>query len=182
MKRILAAVKSVIMSWETYRYAERTYKESSAVAEEILELKREAAKETHARILELQDQWLQGEVRDLAEFRRRACLIRTDSPTSPLRKDVGVQCMMPPKPRGFYKGKGKDKGKGKGMGDGPEPVWPADPKVETPLSERLGARVEIGPPRIEPPIWDWTGGRSWTDSDTDWKHSDEDWGQSTDSD
>ena len=89
------------------------------------------------------------------------------------------------KGKGSEKGKGKRKGRGKAdtfMGDGPEPVWPADQKVDTPLSERTGARVEIGPPRTEPPLWDWKGGRSWTDTDTDWKHSDEDWGQSTDSD
>ena len=65
------------------------------------------AKETTSRIEELQDQWLRGEVRDFAEFAGRACLIRTDSPTSSLHKDVGVQCTMP-KDRASYKGKGKD--------------------------------------------------------------------------
>ena len=41
------------------------------------------------------------------EFARRAYLVRTDSLTSSLHKDVGVQCTMP-KDRASYKGKGKD--------------------------------------------------------------------------
>ena len=94
-------------------------KESSAVADKGQhELKRETAKETEARLSE----WL-------TQKRWEACrrgVVRTDSPTSSLHKDVGVQCILPLKRIGFSKSKGEGKGKGNGMGDGPEPVWPIE--------------------------------------------------------
>ena len=98
--------------------------------------------------------------------------------------------MMPPKPRGFYKGKGKDKGKGKGMGDGPEPVWPIEAgeaheikscdtgtlryRADIPLNERSGAPVVFGPPRRDPVPWDnLIRNRGWSDTDTDWKDTED---------
>ena len=59
------------------------------------EVKRDAVEETIARN------------ETCVEFARRAYLARTDSLTSSLHEDVGVQCTMP-KDRASYKGKGKD--------------------------------------------------------------------------
>ena len=59
------------------------------------EVKRDAVEETIARN------------ETCVEFARRAYLVRTDSLTSSLHEDVGVQCTMP-KDRASYKGKGKD--------------------------------------------------------------------------
>ena len=49
--------------------------------------------------------------------------------------------------KGKGEGNGSEKGKGKGNGKGSE-------KGETPLNERTGARVEIGPYRFELVEWD----------------------------
>ena len=60
------------------------------------------------------------------------------------------------------------------LGDGTEPVWPADQKVDIPLNERRGARVDIGPHRFEPVPWDnliRSRGCEWTDTDSDWTHA-----------
>ena len=57
------------------------------------------------------------------------------------------------------KGKGSEKGKGKGKGNGSEKGKDKGngkgfEKGDTPLNERTGARVEIGPHRFEPVEWD----------------------------
>ena len=140
-------------------------------------------------ISELQDQWLRREMRDVAGFARRACLVRTDSLTSSLHKDVGVQCILPLKRIGFSQSKSKGKGKGKGMGNGPEPVWPIEAgeaheikscatgtlryRADIPLNEHSGAPVVITPHRRDLVPWDnliRSGG--WSDTDTDWKSTD----------
>ena len=84
------------------------------------------------------------------EFARRAYLVRTDSLTSSLHKDVGVQCMMPPKPRqSNNKGKGKEAHELKSCDMGTLRY-----RADIPLNERSGAPVVIGPPRRDPVPWD----------------------------
>ena len=64
-------------------------------------------------------------------------------------------------------------------------IVPDDEQVDTPLHERTGARVEIGPHRTNRVEWhnlttwsEWTNAhgrsRSWSDTDTDWKDTDTD--------
>ena len=85
------------------------------------------------------------------------------------------------------KGKGSEKGNAAVaaatfLGDGPEPVWTIKARAQMdhmPLTERRGARVEIGPPRTSEEWHSELGwrdehgrSRSWGDERDDDNHSD----------
>ena len=118
-------------------------------------VKRETVEETKARLSDLQEQRLRGEIHDVAEFARLA------------------------------KGKGKgrsggraapEKGKGKGTSKGKSKeahelnscdTGTLRYRADVPLNARRGARVDTSPHTTGPQRVYEPGGRSWTDTDTD---------------
>ena len=119
------------------------------------EVKLETFEERKARMEELREQWLRNEIRDVAEFARRAY-------GAPEGTKVNVMA------RGGGKGRsgGRDapkKGKGKGTSKGKSTeahelkscdMGTLRYRADIPLGERRGAPVEIAPPRTDPVGWD----------------------------
>ena len=109
-------------------------------------VKRETVEERKARLSDLQEQWLRGEIHDVAEFARRAY-------GAPEGTRVNVMARGKGKGRSGGRAapkKGKGKGTSKGKSTEAHELKSCDTgtlryKADVLLNERRGARVDIGP-------------------------------------
>ena len=142
------------------------------------EVKRETVEERKARMEELREQWLRNEIRDVAEFARRA-----------YGAPEGTKVNVMARGRGKGRSGGRDapkKGKGKGTSKGKSTeaheLKSCDTgtlryRADVPLNARRGALVDRSPQGLQDTIsWAHTtpqrrcqepGGRSGTGTDTD---------------
>ena len=119
-----------------------------------VKVKRETREETISRILDVQGQWLRGEIPDIAEFRRRV-------------KGKGKGCS------GGRGAQEKSKGTKSWQKEGKAHVFKKCDKAtlryedDVPLNARRGAPVDESPHTTFPQHVLEPGWRSWTDTDTD---------------